>query len=65
MKSVGAGAKEIRIHVLGEWRVLYVAKLSNAVMCSTHFRKKRTKRVKKILNWLVNVTKKSEAKNEK
>ena len=25
MRSVGAGVKEIRIHVLGEWRIVYVA----------------------------------------
>ena len=29
--SVGQGAKEIRIHVLGEWRVIYVAQIRNAI----------------------------------
>lgn len=32
MKSVGPGVKEIRIHVLGEWRVIYVAKFTDAVL---------------------------------
>jgi phage-related protein len=31
MLSVGAGAYEIRLHVPGEWRVIYVAKFDNAV----------------------------------
>ena len=31
MLNVGAGAYEIRVHVLGEWRVIYVAKFTNAV----------------------------------
>ncbi len=25
MQAIGPGVKEIRIHVLGEWRVIYVA----------------------------------------
>jgi phage-related protein len=31
MQVIGSGVKEIRIHVLGEWRVIYVAKLRDAV----------------------------------
>ena len=31
MPIIGPGAKEIRIHVLGEWRVIYVVKLRDAV----------------------------------
>lgn len=31
MLNVGAGAYEIRVHVLGEWRVIYVAKFSDAI----------------------------------
>lgn len=31
MPSIGAGVREIRIRVLGEWRVIYIAKLNNAV----------------------------------
>ncbi len=46
MKEVGAGAMEIRIHVLGEWRVIYVAKLTTAVYVLHAFEKKtrRTRR---------------------
>lgn len=33
MNAIGGGAKEIRIRVLGEWRVLYVAKFEDAVVC--------------------------------
>lgn len=40
MPAVGPGAYEIRIHVLGEWRVLYVAKFSDAVYVLHAFHKK-------------------------
>jgi phage-related protein len=38
--SVGPGAKKIRIHVLGEWRVIYVAKIRNAIYVLHTFQKK-------------------------
>ena len=41
--DVGPGAREIRIHVLGEWRVLYVAKFGDAVYVLHAFRKKTQK----------------------
>jgi phage-related protein len=46
MKEVGPGAMEIRIHVLGEWRVIYVAKFAVAVYVLHAFEKKsrRTRR---------------------
>jgi phage-related protein len=31
IRTIGPGVKEIRIHVLGEWRIFYVAKLSDAI----------------------------------
>jgi phage-related protein len=31
MQSIGSGVKEIRVHVLGEWRIIYITKLSDAV----------------------------------
>jgi phage-related protein len=40
---VGSGAKEIRIHVLGEWRVIYVAKFQDAVYVLHAFQKKTIK----------------------
>jgi phage-related protein len=43
MLAVGAGAYEIRIHVLGEWRVIYVAKFEQAVYVLHAFRKKTQK----------------------
>ena len=43
MKEVGAGAREIRIHVLGEWRVVYVAKFAEAVYVLHAFQKKTQK----------------------
>jgi len=43
MKSVGSGVKEIRIHVLGEWRVFYVAKKEEAVYVLHVFQKKGRK----------------------
>jgi phage-related protein len=38
--SVGPGVREIRIHVRGEWRVLYVASLGAAVYVLHCFQKK-------------------------
>jgi phage-related protein len=43
VQSVGQGAKEIRIHVLGEWRVIYVAKIRDAVYVLHAFQKKTQK----------------------
>ena len=43
MKTVGPGVKEIRIHVLGEWRALYVAKFADAVYVLHGFQKKTQK----------------------
>ena len=36
-------AKEIRIHVLGEWRIIYVAKFEDAVYVLHSFQKKSRK----------------------
>ena len=43
MKTVGSGVQEIRIRVLGEWRVLYVAKFADAVYVLHTFQKKTQK----------------------
>jgi phage-related protein len=43
MSAIGAGVREIRIHVLGEWRVLYVAKFDEAVYVLHVFQKKSRK----------------------
>ena len=43
MNVIGAGVGEIRIHVLGEWRVLYVAKFADAVYVLHAFQKKSRK----------------------
>ncbi len=43
MAVVGSGVKEIRIHVLGEWRVIYVAKFRDAVYVLHSFQKKSRK----------------------
>ena len=43
MRAVGAGVNEIRIHVLGEWRVLYVANLTDAIYVLHAFQKKGQK----------------------
>ena len=40
MRAVGGGAYEIRIHVLGEWRVIYVAKFEAAIYVLHAFQKK-------------------------
>jgi phage-related protein len=43
MQVIGPGVKEIRIHVLGEWRVIYVAKLRDVVYVLHAFQKKTQK----------------------
>src|SRR3989337_3929087 len=40
MSSIGRGVKEIRIHVLGEWRIIYVATFEDAVHVLHSFQKK-------------------------
>lgn len=46
MLDIGAGAYEIRVHVQGEWRVIYVAKFESAVYVLHAFQKK-TQRTRK------------------
>lgn len=43
MSVVGSGVRKIRIHVLGEWRVLYVAKFVEAIYVLQVFQKKTQK----------------------
>ena len=43
MSEVGVGVREIRIRILGEWRVLYVAKFAEAVYVLHAFQKKTQK----------------------
>jgi phage-related protein len=43
MPVIGPGVKEIRIHVLGEWRVIYLAKFQEAVYVLHSFQKKSRK----------------------
>ena len=43
MSEVGPGTREIRIHVLGEWRVLYAATFARAVYVLHCFQKKTRK----------------------
>lgn len=31
MQTIGKGVREIRIHVLGEWRVIYAARFKEAI----------------------------------
>ncbi|SJM96205.1 type II toxin-antitoxin system RelE/ParE family toxin [Crenothrix polyspora] len=41
--TVGSGVYEIRIHALGEWRIIYVAKFDDAVYVLHAFQKKTQK----------------------
>ena len=43
MLAVGAGAYEIRVRVLGEWRIIYDAKFERAVYVLHAFQKKTQK----------------------
>ena len=47
IEAVGPGAKEIRVHVLGEWRIVYVAKFHDAIYVLHAFRKKSRKTSRK------------------
>jgi len=49
IQSVGTGVEEIRIHVLGEWRVIYIARLRDAVYVLHAFQKKTQKTDRKDL----------------
>ena len=46
MPTVDAGVYEIRVHVLGEWRVMYVARFEQSVYVLHAFQKK-TQRTRK------------------
>lgn len=43
LAAVGPGVREVRIHVLGEWRVLCVARFEDAVYVLHRFEKKSRK----------------------
>jgi phage-related protein len=43
LQIVGSGVTEIRIHILGEWRVIYIAKLHETVYVLHAFQKKTRK----------------------
>jgi phage-related protein len=43
MRAVGPAVKEIRIHVLGEWRVIYIVQRHDAVYVLHAFQKKSRK----------------------
>jgi phage-related protein len=43
LSDVGSGVRELRIHVLGEWRVIYIASFSEAVYILHAFRKRTRK----------------------
>ncbi len=43
MKTVGAGAVEVRMHREGEWRIIYVAKFQSSVCVLHAFEKKSQK----------------------
>lgn len=43
MPAIGHGVREIRIHVMGEWRIIYVAKFEDAVYVLHSFQKKSRK----------------------
>ena len=51
MPAVGAGVFELRVHVLGEWRVIYVAKIKDAVYVLHAFHKKHRKPARKTSSW--------------
>ena len=50
MPGIGRGVREIRVHVLGEWLMIYVAKFEDAGMCFIRFRRRAKKQINRILN---------------
>lgn len=46
MLNVGKGVYEIRVHVLGEWRVMYVARYGDVIYVLHAFQKKSPKTAK-------------------
>jgi len=48
--AIGPGAKEIRVHIMGEWRVIYVAKICDAVYVLHAFQKKSQKTNQRDIN---------------
>jgi phage-related protein len=63
MLNVGAGAYDVRLHVPGEWRVIYVAKFDNAVYVLHAFHKKTQKTARKTSSWRRDVIDRSEAES--
>lgn len=43
MLNIGAGTYEIRLHIKGEWQIIYVAKIANTVYVLHAFQKKTQK----------------------
>ncbi len=43
MQAIGSGVNEIRIHVFGEWRVIYVARFRETVYVLHTFQKRTRK----------------------
>lgn len=60
MFGIAVGVYEIRIHVQGEWRVLYVAKRADAVYVLHAFEKNRRRRGARMLSWRLIATGRSE-----
>ncbi len=50
MASIGAGVREIRLHVAGAWRVMYVAKFADSVHVLHAFAKKTQRTPKQDLD---------------
>lgn len=50
MSSIGPGVFEIRIHIEGEWRVLYVTKMVRAIFVLHVFQKKTQRTAKRDLD---------------
>ena len=66
MLNVGLGAYEIRVHVLGEWRVIYVANSPMQFMCYMPSRRRHNRHARKISSWQAPATSNSRrVQNEK
>ena len=50
MLNVGAGAYEIRVHIFGEWRVIYVANSPMQFMCCMPSRKRHNRHARRTLS---------------
>ncbi|HSW37889.1 MAG TPA: hypothetical protein VLL97_00180 [Acidobacteriota bacterium] len=54
MGAISSGIKALRIHVLGEWRIVHIAECADAIYVLQRFRKKPEDQKEMTWSWLAN-----------